>query len=142
VGLEANRTYSFIGSSLLFIHDGTGLKRQRRPRIRMIDFAHVHTADQDTAEPADPGYITGLQTLIRCDGWLQQRRFMRQGLGFRRRSRSKYLGNTEGLRLGTPEQLAPNRERICECGGWLVLTARWRWCGEPRRSSQKTWRTR
>lgn len=71
-GLEANRTYSFIGSSLLFIHDGTGLKRQRRPRIRMIDFAHVHTAEQDTAAPADPGYITGLQTLIRCDCVLEQ----------------------------------------------------------------------
>ena len=72
MGLEANRTYSFIGSSLLFIHDGTGLKRQRRPRIRMIDFAHVHTAEEDTPAPADPGYVIGLRTLIRCVRVLEQ----------------------------------------------------------------------
>ena len=61
---EANRTYSFIGSSLLFIHDGKGLKKARRPLIRMIDFAHVSTSRE--RGPADEGYIAGLRTLIQC----------------------------------------------------------------------------
>jgi hypothetical protein len=63
---EANRRFSLVGSSLLFVHDGVGLKSARRPRIRMIDFAHVVTAKTPTEGAADTGYITGLQTLIRC----------------------------------------------------------------------------
>jgi hypothetical protein len=63
---EANRSYSFTGSSLLFVHDGQGLKKARRPRIRMIDFAHVNTLDKVSRRPADEGYIVGLRTLIQC----------------------------------------------------------------------------
>jgi hypothetical protein len=61
---QANRTYSFIGSSLLFIHDGRGIKSARRPLIRMIDFAHVSCSR--ARGPADEGYIAGLRTLIQC----------------------------------------------------------------------------
>lgn len=65
---RANRRHRFIGSSLLFVHDGIGLKAQRKPIIRMIDFAHVNTLDKDSDGPADAGYLVGIHTLVRYAG--------------------------------------------------------------------------
>lgn len=62
--MKLNKRFGFTGSSLLFIHSGTGLKSARKPEIKMIDFAHVTTHTPEKGQ-VDKGYLAGLDTLIR-----------------------------------------------------------------------------
>eukprot|EP00240_Pyramimonas_obovata_P003823 CAMPEP_0118921940 /NCGR_PEP_ID=MMETSP1169-20130426/1059_1 /TAXON_ID=36882 /ORGANISM="Pyramimonas obovata, Strain CCMP722" /LENGTH=359 /DNA_ID=CAMNT_0006862747 /DNA_START=91 /DNA_END=1167 /DNA_ORIENTATION=+ len=66
---KAQKTYTFVGSSLLFVYEGAespfSLNKESgrfRPVLKMIDFAHVNEATEKVA-PADKGYLTGLETL-------------------------------------------------------------------------------
>mmetsp|Transcript_50581 Transcript_50581/g.96588 ORF Transcript_50581/g.96588 Transcript_50581/m.96588 type:complete len:378 (-) Transcript_50581:470-1603(-) len=61
--MKLNKRFGFTGSSLLFIHSGTGLKSARKPEIKMIDFAHVTTHTPEKGQ-VDKGYLAGLDTLI------------------------------------------------------------------------------
>jgi hypothetical protein len=70
VAFKAQTAYTFVGSSLLFVYEGDvspfafNKDTKFRPMVKMIDFAHVSHGKEGGKAPADPGYITGLETLI------------------------------------------------------------------------------
>jgi len=51
----------FYSSSLLFIYDGHPDSNNSQPRLKMIDFAHVHPI---TDNGKDDGYLFGLKNLV------------------------------------------------------------------------------
>lgn len=74
---KAQKTYTFIGSSLLFVYEGAESPfsfnksaGRFRPVVKMIDFAHVNKVSGGKA-PADEGYVTGLETLSKALNDLQ-----------------------------------------------------------------------
>mmetsp|Transcript_3136 Transcript_3136/g.8915 ORF Transcript_3136/g.8915 Transcript_3136/m.8915 type:complete len:286 (-) Transcript_3136:243-1100(-) len=63
---KKQRTYQFIGSSLLFVYDGQPDSNTKlRCEVRMIDFAHV-IEPEEAKEIGDPYYVTGLETILRA----------------------------------------------------------------------------
>mmetsp|Transcript_32563 Transcript_32563/g.84386 ORF Transcript_32563/g.84386 Transcript_32563/m.84386 type:complete len:377 (+) Transcript_32563:115-1245(+) len=61
---QENKTYQFIGSSLLFTYEGDPAKGAKVAcDMRMIDFGHAVECPQ-AAEAGDPYYQTGLQSIL------------------------------------------------------------------------------
>mmetsp|Transcript_10052 Transcript_10052/g.23971 ORF Transcript_10052/g.23971 Transcript_10052/m.23971 type:complete len:435 (+) Transcript_10052:185-1489(+) len=61
---EKQRSFQFIGSSLLFIHEGNpSPKSPLSCDVKMIDFAHV-LENEEAAAGGDPSYIVGLRSIL------------------------------------------------------------------------------